>query len=192
MITSAIISLPKDEKSTGKDSVGRMTDIAKGLLVLVIAVVIGFQGMRMLDIEYLSQPSGSQASVKASLQDDDKLLAAMQAGADPTDILPPTAAGKALIGHSGCETGMISGSIDDNRFSKISYAALSVEGVRYIQVSRFSPSYLMQERYQHVSAVEVKDLPDSIKAQLNSNMESPAGCNQQDLYLSSIKYLEQQ
>ncbi len=167
-----------------------MADLTKGILVVLIAVVIGYQGMRMLDLEYLSRP-GSHPKVSQVLPEGE-LEAAVKAGADPTDILPPAAAGTSLMDSARCEIGMISGSIDDNRFSKISYASLDIEGIKYIQVSRFSPSYLMQERYQHVTAIEVKDLPDSIKAQLHSSMESPARCSQQDLHLSSIRYLEEQ
>jgi len=165
-----------------------MTDLPKGLFILVVAGAIGYQSMSLLDIDYLAQTPASAKinSNKASLMDAEKLEAIAQ-GADPTDLFEPTAAGKPI--NLACDSGYIEGDINENRFSKIGYASITERGITYIQVSRYSPSYLVQEQYQSVTATEVEKLPDSIKAQLQKKISNPAGCSSQNLYLSQIKYL---
>lgn len=166
-----------------------MTDIPKGVFILAVAGAIGYQGFKALDIDYLAQsPSAPTKHSKAIEKSEDAKLEAIMAGADPTDVLAPTAAGKKL--KYVCDSGYIAGDPDGNRFSKINYASIKKGGVTYIQVSRYSPSYLVQEHYQTVSATEVDNLPDSIKTALQVKINNPANCENQDLYLSSIKYLK--
>ena len=164
-----------------------MADLQKGLMVLLVAGFIGYAGFAMLDIEYLSQ-SPTAVTKAGSADVSEKDLQAIMDGEDPTEVLEPTAAGKPL--NYICDTGYIAGDMDKNRFSKISYASIAHEGKTYIQISRYSPTYLIQENYQIVSATEVRDIPAEIKNMLDRKIKNPAECDQQDLYLSNIRHLK--
>lgn len=168
-----------------------MTDLPKGIFILAVAGVIGYQAIKALDMDYLAQspssPSATSNATKGPLNDADRVEAVL-AGADPTDVFQPTAAGKKL--SVACDSGYIAGDINKNRYSKISYASITERGITYIQVSRYSPTYLVQEHYQAVTATEVSKVPDSIKAALQAKISNPYGCSSQDLYLSQINYLK--
>ena len=182
-----------------------MGDSLKGILVLVIALAIGSQALRALDIQYLSSnpnmptpnraPSSSggakEDSLAAQTTAKDQMyanqIASIIAGADPTDVFAPTAIGQPL--NVTCGAGFISGDMDTNKFSKISYASLDIGKLTYIQVSRFAPSYLIQERLQVVSAKQVDSVPSKVKQRLEAIMRDPTQCYQNDLYLSKIDYL---
>ncbi|WP_415898221.1 hypothetical protein ACMXYR_08025 [Neptuniibacter sp. QD29_5] len=168
-----------------------MTDLPKGIFILAVAGVIGYQAIKALDMDYLAQspssPVATSNTSKSSLSDAQKVEAVL-AGADPTDVFESTAAGKSL--SVACDSGFIAGDINKNRFSRISYASITERGITYIQVSRYSPTYLVQEHYQAVTATEVSKVPDSIKAALQAKISNPQGCSSQDLYLSQINYLK--
>ena len=170
-----------------------MSNMTKGVLVIAIAIVIGSQAFRAIDIDYLAGSESGQdsvASVASIIKDGQSEVEAIMDGADPTDVLEPTAAGSSNLERLGCDSGYIVGDLDANRFSKISYAAIDQKGMTYIQVSRYNPSYLIQEQYQIVTATQVESIPDSIKDQLEAKISNPGACNSMDLYLSSIKYLK--
>lgn len=170
-----------------------MSNMTKGVLVIAIAIVIGSQAFRAIDIEYLAGSENDQdtvASVASIIKGSQTEVEAIMDGADPTDVLEPTAAGSNHLDRLGCDSGYIVGDLDANRFSKISYAAIDQQGMTYIQVSRYSPSYLIQEQFQIVTATEVESIPDSIKDQLEEKIKNPDACNSMDLYLSNIKYLK--
>ncbi|WP_415912167.1 hypothetical protein [Neptuniibacter sp. QD37_11] len=168
-----------------------MTDLPKGIFILAVAGVIGYQAIKALDMDYLAQspssPSTANKAAKGPLNDADKVEAVL-AGADPTDVFKPAAAGKKL--SVVCDSGYIAGDINKNRYSKISYASITERGITYIQVSRYSPTYLVQEHYQAVTATEVSKVPHRIKAALKAKISNPYGCSSQDLYLSQINYLK--
>ncbi|WP_415884752.1 hypothetical protein ACMXYO_08745 [Neptuniibacter sp. QD37_6] len=167
-----------------------MADSLKGIFVLFVAVLMGYQVIEVLDIEYLAQSPSKSAeakNVKASQSDSDKVEAVL-AGVDPTDLFESAAAGEKL--SLACDSGLIVGDINKNKFSKISYASITKRGVTYIQVSRYSPAYLIQEHYQAVTATEVNKVPDGIQAALQAKISNPHGCSLQDLYLSQINYLK--
>lgn len=183
-----------------------MGDSLKGILVLVIALAIGSQALQALDIQYLSSNpnmptpavAANNSPAKPSLESAQTLtgaeasmyaeqVASIIAGADPTDIFDPAAVGRDR--NITCGAGYIAGDMDANKFSKISYASLDVGKLTYIQVSRFSPSYLVQERFQVVSAKQVDSVPSAIKQQLEAIMQDSASCYQNDLYLSKVDYL---
>jgi hypothetical protein len=160
-----------------------MGGLSKGVLILLAVGVVGGQIFSALDTRPLTKiASNESASSEAAF------LESMDNGVDPTDILEPTAAGKTL--NSACEAGYIVGDLNDNRFSEISYASIDREGITYIQVSRYSPSYLIQEQDQIVTATEVDEIPDSIRRQLQRDIIEPDRCNNLDLYLSKIKTAE--
>jgi hypothetical protein len=164
----------------------------KSVLFIAIVIVVGSQAFRAIDIDYLAgseSDRGAVASTASITKDSQSGVAAIIDGADPTDVLEPTAAGSSRLGRTECNAGYIIGDLDANRFSKLSYAAIYKQGVTYIQVSRYSPSYLVQEQYQIVTATQVESIPDSIKDQLEVKINNPDACNSMDLYLSSIKYL---
>lgn len=170
-----------------------MSNITKGVLVIAIAIVIGSQAFRAIDIDYLAGSEGDQdpvVSVASILKEGQSEVEAIMEGADPTDVFEPTAAGSNSLSRLDCDSGYIVGDLDANRFSKISYAAIDEQGTTYIQVSRYNPAYLVQEQYQIVTATQVESIPDSIKDQLETKINNPDACNSMDLYLSSIKYLK--
>ena len=105
-------------------------------------------------------------------------------GADPTDMLAPTASGKALKGS--CVSGLIAGDIDSNEYSKVAYASINQGDVKYIQISRYMPVYLEQKSYQTVSATEITTLPPEIKQALHQGISHPEECAKETLYLSSV------
>ena len=175
-----------------------MSDLPKGIMVIMIAGVIGSQAFKAIDIDYLAGSPDASVTSAASLSISDKAPSAepkleseVQAildGADPTDVLEPTAAGRRQ--NIACDTGYIVGDMDTNKFSKISYASLEEKGITYIQVSKYNPSYLVQEGYQSVSATEVDRVPDSLKGRLQQKINNPEDCQSLDLYLSNVKYLK--
>ena len=150
-----------------------MGDLSKGILMLLIAGVVGSQAFKALDSGDLSSPSVASSPKSA----DEKAIKSIMAGADPSDVLAATAAGKRPT-HE-CDA-----------FSEISYASVNAEGITYIQVSRYNPSYLIQKQYQVVSATEIDEIPDSIKERLRQTIANPARCNSMDLYLSNIKHTQ--
>jgi hypothetical protein len=164
----------------------------KSVLFIAIVIVVGSQAFRAIDIDYLAGSGTDRdaaASVTSIIKDSQSEVGAIMGGADPTDVLEPAAAGSSRFGRADFDSGYIIGDLDANRFSKLSYAAIDKQGVTYIQVSRYSPSYLIQEQYQIVTATQVESIPDSIKDQLEVKINNPDACNSMDLYLSSIKYL---
>jgi len=169
-----------------------MGDFPKVFLVILIAGVIGSQAFKAIDIDYLASSPEPGVSSAAAVSIDEAIpepeVEAILAGADPTDVMEPTASGKRQA--FACDTGYIVGDMDSNRFSKISYAAFNQDGITYIQVSKYNPSYLVQEGYQIVSATEVDSVPDSVKQQLQEKINNPRSCNSLDLYLSNVKYLK--
>lgn len=170
-----------------------MSNMMKGVLVIAIAIVIGSQAFRAIDIDYLAGSEGDQdavVSVASIIKDSQSEVEAIMDGADPTDVLEPTAAGAGNLNLSDCDSGYIVGDLNANRFSKISYAAIDEQGMTYIQVSRYNPSYLIQEKFQIVTATQVESIPDSIRDQLEVKINNPDACNSMDLYLSNIKYLK--
>ncbi len=163
-----------------------MADLQRTILVLIVAGLIGYVGFELIvDVEYLSQPPATEASKAKKEGVPANQVAAIIAGEDPTDVLEPTAAGEKH--NRPCDAGYIAGDPDKNRYSKISYASVSLNGITYIQVSRYSPDYLIQEEYQTVSATEVDSVPADIKKMLDAGISNPTGCNQKDLYLSNIR-----
>lgn len=177
----------------GKYARKQMSNMTKGVLVIAIAIVIGSQAFRAIDINYLAGSESDQdsvASVASIIKDSQSEVEAIMDGADPTDVLEPTTAGSSNLKRLDCDSGYIVGDLDANRFSKISYAAIDQQGMTYIQVSRYNPSYLIQEQYQIVTATQVESIPDGIKDQLEAKISNPDACNSMDLYLSSIKYLK--
>jgi hypothetical protein len=163
---------------------GDVGDLSKGILMLLIAGVVGSQAFKALDSGDLSSPTVASSPKSA----DEKAIKSIMAGADPSDVLAATAAGKRPT-HE-CDAGYIIGDLDDNPFSEISYASVNAEGITYIQVSRYNPSYLIQKQYQVVSATEIDEIPDSIKERLQQTIANPVRCNSMDLYLSNIKHTQ--
>ena len=148
-------------------------DLPKGILILVVAGVIGSQAMNALDIDYLAQSPNTpnQSSSPKKADNSAEQIQAILAGADPTDVFEPTAAGKKI--NYLCDTGFIAGDLDANKFSKISYASVDAGDLTYIQISHYSPSYLVQEKYQTVSATEVSEVPQDVKRRLEEAISNP-------------------
>ena len=135
----------------------------------------------LIAIVILSGPDTEREAVLSKKAD---VNHAILQGADPTDMLAPTASGKVLKG--GCASGLIAGDIDSNEYSKVAYASIKEGNVKYIQISRYMPVYLEQKSYQTVSATEIKTLSPEIKQALHQGISHPEECLKETLYLSSV------
>ncbi len=150
-----------------------MKPLYLSVLFLVFAVMVGVMAF--------TEKQGDSVEVSAETPTDQAIIS----GADPTDLLAPTASGHL---HSGpCNAGLIAGDIDSNEYSKVAYASIKQDGVTYIQISRYMPTYLTQQSYQTVSATEISTPPAEIKVALEQRISNPEKCNQEGLYLASIQ-----
>ncbi len=150
-----------------------MKPLYLSVLFLVFAV--------MVSVIAFTEKQGDSVAVSAETPTDQAIIS----GADPTDLLAPTASGHL---HRGpCNAGLIAGDIDSNEYSKVAYASIKQGGVTYIQISRYMPTYLTQQSYQTVSATEISTPPVEIKLALEQRISNPEKCNQEGLYLSSIQ-----
>ena len=150
-----------------------MKPLYLSVLFLVFAV--------MVSVVAFTKKQGDSIANNAQTKTDQAIIS----GADPTDLLAPTASGHL---HKGpCNAGLIAGDIDSNEYSKVAYASIKQGGVTYIQVSRYMPTYLTQQSYQTVSATEINTPPVEVKRALEQRISNPEKCVQEALYLSSIQ-----
>ena len=105
-------------------------------------------------------------------------------GADPTDLLEPTAAGTST-GSYDCKFGKIVGDTDTQSIDDSVYVAYNEGSSLIIQVSPLIPTFLIQTQNNFVSASEFQ--PDSATMSKLENLFSNRDkCLPVDLYLSRI------
>lgn len=156
----------------------------KTLLVVSAAAYAGFSGIsHMLD---QLGPATPEASLTTT-SDDAQNLAKLLAGADPTDLFEPSAAGQPAS-SAPCFTGRLE--IDSTAHAHLagaSFISQSVDKKVFITVLTLPPVHLYQNEHQAVTATHLATLPEAILPQMQQTLARRSHCQQRSLYLSRIE-----
>lgn len=106
-------------------------------------------------------------------------------GADPTDILEPTASGEQTIPL--CSSGVIATSSRTQHLEARPYVSYKVDETTYILIDLPAPLYLKQSPSQATTADAITPSTSTLQ-QLTLFHETSARCELVDLYLSRINW----
>lgn len=158
----------------------------KAILVSALICVAGYQSIS-LTIDHFAAPGSDTTQARQqsdSQQPSQQQIDALLAGADPTDLFEPTAAGPT----PPCFRGELEMAADvAPQLSGYPYVSLRVDQYNYIRVLSFDGFYLVQHPHQSVSATERWEVPKAAEDKLNAVSDRMENCKQRTLYLSSIQ-----
>lgn len=116
----------------------------------------------------------------------EQAIAQLLAGADPTDLFEPTAAGQPL-NTTTCFTGTLeTDSAQHTHLEGARFIAKEVNDDQYITVMTLPPVHLFQNEYQAVTAQKLDRLPTEVQPKMRQVLASQEQCQQRSLYLSRI------
>lgn len=136
-------------------------------------------------IDVIADSSKQPASSQSAEEETQSEIAQILAGADPTDVFEPTAAGRMLTPE--CFSGQIEtanqqlSSLNGTRFISRNF-----QGETYITLMTLPPVYLLQDEHQAVSATRIDNLPPELRAEMGVFSSKSSSCPERSLYLSKI------
>ncbi|TCK02672.1 hypothetical protein [Marinobacterium mangrovicola] len=164
-----------------------MNILFKNLLITAVISTAGFYILDSMlnDLSPEFSASSESASTEKTSQSDEleDQLEQLIAGADPSDIFEPTAAG----GYQDCLHGRIQ-MPEDNRtlLHDRLYLAHRSNGMTYIQTLEPSDTYLVQGPLQAVTATQHSAIPAHAKLALQRDFNQLEKCKERSFYLYSI------
>lgn len=159
----------------------------KYLIAAIASMYLLVMGTSTL-IDFISDSSSVEPQAEfasESSESEEELLKQLLAGADPTDLFEPTAAGRPVA--PACFSGELE--IDDSNLTSLNgarFVSQDFQGDTYITLLTLPPVYLHQTEHQAVSATRVEELPDGLYPQVGQVLNQKETCAERSLYLSRI------
>ncbi|MGB2131795.1 MAG: hypothetical protein ACPHXW_10190 [Marinobacterium sp.] len=159
----------------------------KTLLTGAVILYVGFTGTSFM-IDQIGSSSAftyPTAPPSANNTNDEDNIAKLLAGADPTDLFEPTAAGVTL--RPSCFTGQLEIDSEDHLSLKgANFIGRYLDDEVFITLMTLPPMHLHQDQHQAVTATHLPALPDSVREHMTLALASQSECQARTLYLSRI------
>jgi hypothetical protein len=169
----------------------QMNTVLKSILIVLVVSFIGTRGIMFLVDEKLAlNPTNAEVDTDArsvrmqAEQEADRLAEAIAAGADPTEVSAPTAAGQP--NPAPCRTGRIEMPENSYGLDGDIYIARTIGDKTYIQVSPLTPTFLVQQDFQMVTASRLSRFPDDVTPKIREVFMMIEHCDVAPLHLASV------
>ncbi len=137
-------------------------------------------------IDLIADSSKQSATTHPSVEEETSFeISQILAGADPTDVFEPTAAGRMLT--PSCYSGQIETENKNlSSFNGTRFISRNFEGETYIALLTLPPIYLLQDENQVVSATRIDQLPPELVPEMGQMLGQQTSCAERSLFLSRI------
>lgn len=147
-------------------------------LPLLWAAVFGTLGLNFLfnGVDQLMDPNASSGNPQIT----QSARAQIEAGADPSTILPAPGAGGSINYRPNCYRGMMDiAALDYSGAESVPYVSAYFDNTLYGQMMTAPPRYFVQYSHQEVTLTEITHLPPDASFELQRAMKNLGNCKRE-------------